>query len=88
MSLPKIKIKFMLKKYLQKRYKIFNNFYSKIYSIKFNIIYLEILLMESLLIARLPEAYVIFSPIVDVFPIIPVFFLLLAFVWQAAIGFR
>ena len=25
MSLPKIKIKFMLKKYLQKKYKIFNN---------------------------------------------------------------
>ena len=51
------------------------------------ILYLEVLLMESLLVARLPEAYVIFSPIVDVFPIIPIFFLLLAFVWQAAIGF-
>ena len=69
-------------------------FYSKINNIKFNIfnitnyIYLEILLMESLLLARLPEAYVAFSPIVDVLPIIPVFFLLLAFVWQAAIGFR
>jgi len=44
--------------------------------------------MESLLLARLPEAYVVFSPIVDIFPVIPVFFLLLAFVWQAAIGFR
>ena len=33
--------------------------------------------MESLLLARLPEAYVVFSPIVDVFPVIPVFFLLL-----------
>lgn len=44
--------------------------------------------MESLLVARLPEAYVAFSPIVDVLPVIPVFFLLLAFVWQAAIGFR
>ena len=52
------------------------------------ILYLEVLLMESLLLARLPEAYVVFSPIVDVFPIIPVFFLLLAFVWQAAVGFR
>ena len=52
------------------------------------ILYLEVLTMESLLLARLPEAYVIFSPIVDVFPIIPVFFLLLAFVWQAAVGFR
>ena len=46
------------------------------------------LLMETLLLSRLPEAYVAFSPIVDVLPIIPVFFLLLAFVWQAAIGFR
>jgi len=44
--------------------------------------------MESLLLARLPEAYVAFGPIVDVLPIIPVFFLLLAFVWQAAVGFR
>ena len=52
------------------------------------ILYLEVLLMESLLLARLPEAYVVFSPLVDVFPVIPVFFLLLAFVWQAAVGFR
>ena len=44
--------------------------------------------MESLLLTRLPEAYVVFSPIIDVFPIIPVFFLLLDFVWQAAVGFR
>ena len=44
--------------------------------------------MESLLLARLPEAYVVFSPIVDVFPVIPVLFLLLAFVWQAAVAFR
>ena len=44
--------------------------------------------MESLLLAKLPEAYVLFSPIVDVLPIIQVFFLLLAFVWQAAVGFR
>ena len=44
--------------------------------------------MESLLLARLPEAYVVFSPLVDIFPAIPVFFLLLAFVRQAAVGFR
>jgi photosystem II PsbK protein len=44
--------------------------------------------METLLVSRLPEAYVIFGPIVDILPIVPVFFLLLAFVWQAAIGFR
>jgi len=30
--------------------------------------------MESLLLSRLPEAYVAFSPIVDVLPIIPVSF--------------
>lgn len=39
-------------------------------------------------IIKLPEAYAIFSPIVDVMPVIPVFFLLLAFVWQAAVSFR
>jgi len=42
----------------------------------------------ALLLAKLPEAYEIFNPLVDVLPIIPVFFLLLAFVWQAAVGFR
>ncbi|MBM0742760.1 photosystem II reaction center protein K [Phormidium sp. CLA17] len=42
----------------------------------------------ALLLAKLPEAYAIFDPLVDILPIIPVFFLLLAFVWQAAIGFR
>jgi photosystem II PsbK protein len=44
--------------------------------------------MESILLAKLPEAYAIFSPIIDILPIVPVFFLLLAFVWQAAVGFR
>ncbi|MFZ4666478.1 MAG: photosystem II reaction center protein K [Prochlorotrichaceae cyanobacterium] len=42
----------------------------------------------ALLIAALPEAYQIFDPLVDILPVIPVFFLLLAFVWQAAVGFR
>jgi len=42
----------------------------------------------ALLLAKLPEAYSIFSPLVDVLPVIPVFFLLLAFVWQAAVGFK
>ncbi|MEM8602831.1 MAG: photosystem II reaction center protein K [Cyanobacteria bacterium P01_H01_bin.121] len=42
----------------------------------------------ALLLAKLPEAYQAFDPVVDVLPIIPVFFLLLAFVWQAAVGFR
>jgi len=39
-------------------------------------------------IARLPEAYAVFKPLVDVLPIIPILFLALAFVWQAAVGFR
>ncbi len=42
----------------------------------------------ALLLAKLPEAYQIFDPLVDVLPLIPLFFLLLAFVWQAAVGFR
>jgi photosystem II PsbK protein len=44
--------------------------------------------MEGILLAKLPEAFEVFSPIVDLLPIIPVLFLLLAFVWQAAVGFR
>jgi len=44
--------------------------------------------MISILVSRLPDAYVAFSPVVDVLPAIPIFFLLLAFVWQASVGFR
>ena len=40
------------------------------------------------LLLRLPEAYAPFDPLVDVLPVIPVLFLLLAFVWQAAVSFR
>nr|DBA09226.1 TPA_asm: photosystem II subunit K [Corydalis lupinoides] len=38
--------------------------------------------------AKLPEAYVFLTPIIDVMPVIPVLFLLLALVWQAAVSFR
>ena len=38
--------------------------------------------------AKLPEAYAIFDPIVDVMPIIPLFFFPSAFVWQASVSFR
>jgi photosystem II PsbK protein len=48
----------------------------------------EVFMEAALLLAKLPEAYSIFNPLVDVLPVIPVFFLLLAFVWQAAVGFR
>nr|YP_009258696.1 K protein of photosystem II [Coleochaete scutata]ANI25690.1 K protein of photosystem II [Coleochaete scutata] len=44
--------------------------------------------MLTIILAKLPEAYAAFDPIVDVMPVIPVLFLLLAFVWQAAISFR
>ena len=47
-----------------------------------------LIMAASLLLAKLPEAYAIFDPLVDVLPVIPVFFLLLAFVWQASVGFR
>nr|BDY09116.1 photosystem II subunit K [Lysimachia fukienensis] len=38
--------------------------------------------------AKLPEAYAFLNPIVNVMPVIPLFFFLLAFVWQAAVSFR
>ena len=38
--------------------------------------------------AELPEAYKAFAPTVDVLPLIPLFFFLLVFVWQAAVGFK
>nr|YP_009682219.1 photosystem II protein K [Fissidens nobilis]QDQ38704.1 photosystem II protein K [Fissidens nobilis] len=44
--------------------------------------------LNGIILAKLPEAYAIFDPIVDVMPIIPVFFFLLAFVWQASVSFR
>nr|YP_009436820.1 photosystem II protein K [Cyphia schlechteri]ATG27195.1 photosystem II protein K [Cyphia schlechteri] len=43
---------------------------------------------STLFFAKLPEAYAFLTPIVDVMPVIPVFFFLLAFVWQAAVSFR
>jgi photosystem II PsbK protein len=41
-----------------------------------------------LFLVKLPEAYAPFDPIVDVLPVVPILFLLLAFVWQAAVSFR
>nr|WAN75822.1 photosystem II protein K [Cypripedium flavum]WAN75898.1 photosystem II protein K [Cypripedium flavum] len=43
---------------------------------------------SSFFFSKLPEAYAFFNPIVDVMPVIPVLFFLLAFVWQAAVSFR
>lgn len=44
--------------------------------------------MSGFFFAKLPEAYALFNPIVDVMPVIPILFFLLAFVWQAAVSFR
>ena len=44
--------------------------------------------METLLLSKLPGAFAVFSPLIDVIPAIPVLFFLLAFVWQASVGFR
>ena len=41
-----------------------------------------------MLMASLPEGYELFDPLIDVLPIIPLLFFLLAFVWQAAAGFK
>ena len=46
------------------------------------------MILNQVILAKLPEAYAPFDPIVDVLPVIPVLFLLLAFVWQAAVSFR
>ncbi|KAL4190805.1 hypothetical protein AMTRI_Chr07g77550 [Amborella trichopoda] len=40
------------------------------------------------LFAKLPKDYAVFNQIVDVIPVIPLFFFLLAFVWRAAASFR
>nr|YP_010519456.1 photosystem II protein K [Pennilabium yunnanense]UXO96706.1 photosystem II protein K [Pennilabium yunnanense] len=59
-----------------------------------NIFYLICICLNSTLssssffFAKLPEAYAFFNPIIDVMPIIPLLFFLLAFVWQAAVSFR
>nr|YP_009393134.1 photosystem II protein K [Bostrychia moritziana]ARW61696.1 photosystem II protein K [Bostrychia moritziana] len=45
-------------------------------------------MFTTIVLSKLPDAYILFRPLVDILPIIPVFFLLLAFVWQAAVGFR
>ena len=42
----------------------------------------------TIILAKLPEAYAAFDPLVDVLPVIPVLFILLALVWQAAVSFR
>lgn len=67
----------------------FLNFPKKIVVKKNNVLKKAILIyMTTLFVAKLPEAYAPFDPIVDVLPVIPLLFLLLAFVWQASVSFR
>jgi photosystem II PsbK protein len=44
--------------------------------------------IETILVSKLPGAFAVFGPLADVMPIIPVLFFLLAFVWQASVGFK
>ncbi|KAG4937825.1 Photosystem II reaction center protein K [Glycine max] len=44
----------------------------------------SVLYSSSFFSAKLPEAYAFLNPIVDIMPVIPLLFFLLAFVWQAA----
>jgi len=44
--------------------------------------------METILLSKLPGIFSIFGPLIDIMPVIPVLFFLLAFVWQASVGFR
>nr|YP_009519551.1 photosystem II protein K [Udotea argentea]AYC65608.1 photosystem II protein K [Udotea argentea] len=46
------------------------------------------MLLLNFYLNKLPEAYLPFNPLVDILPIIPLLFFLLAFVWQASISFR
>lgn len=62
---------------------IFNAIYIIIFVVK---VILKIIYM--LLLAKLPGTFAVFSPLVDILPVVPVLFLLLAFVWQASVGFR
>ena len=48
----------------------------------------SVLYPTSFFFAKLLEAYAIFSPIVDIMLVIPLFFFLLSFVCQAAVSFR
>ncbi|CBI24363.3 hypothetical protein VitviT2T_008698 [Vitis vinifera] len=56
----------------------------------FSLIYIclnSALYSSNFFFAKLPEAYAFLNPIIDVMPIMPMLFFLLAFFWQA-ISFR
>jgi hypothetical protein len=41
-----------------------------------------------IVISRLPEIYSALYPLINILPAIPVVIFLLAFAWQASVGFR
>jgi len=46
-------------------------------------------MIDALLLANsIPAEWAWMSPLIDLLPIIPILFFLLAFVWQAAVGFK
>nr|YP_009512082.1 photosystem II 3.9 kDa protein [Euglena hiemalis]AXI98044.1 photosystem II 3.9 kDa protein [Euglena hiemalis] len=47
--------------------------------------FMNVYSVYNLVLGLLPEAYAPFKPIIDLLPIIPILFFLLAFVWQAAV---
>ncbi len=40
------------------------------------------------MIGKLPDTFQFMAPVIDVLPAVPILFLLLAFLWQAAFSFR
>nr|WGO60464.1 photosystem II protein K [Aneura pinguis]WGO60550.1 photosystem II protein K [Aneura pinguis] len=54
----------------------------------FNIYFENGFHQDGFVFSKLPEAYAIFDPIVDVMPIIPSSSPSLALVWQASVSFR
>ena len=79
---------------IKKKKKIIYNLLNKKNFIIFNIFNFLCICIKSVLYsssffsAKLPEAYAFLNPIVDIMPVIPLLFFLLAFVWQAAVSFR
>jgi photosystem II PsbK protein len=74
------------------KFSVCTNFYWRTFMSTMSTIFLDTFFNTEItnmaILAKLTEAYAIFDPIVNVMPVIPVLFLLLAFVWQASVSFR
>jgi len=44
--------------------------------------------MQTFLLSKLQTAFALFAPLIDIMLAIPILFFLLAFAWQASIGFK